>query len=107
MVSDPDGNLRYWDGQQWTPHMASQSPTRQPTAGSPVMPVPVAKTPRPQPGFRKTKGCQTLKGRSLIPSPVMTHPDRLRLDQLLVWEEKSIALAEAAWKPWSPPIKRR
>ncbi|MFT4286088.1 hypothetical protein [Nocardioides sp.] len=26
----------------------------------------------------------------------MTHPDRWRLDQLLAWEEKRIALAEAA-----------
>ncbi len=34
--------------------------------------------------------------RSLVPQPVMTHPDRWRLDQLLTWEEKRMALAEAA-----------
>lgn len=47
-------------------------------------------------GWGKTKGYQNLKDRSLIPLPVMTHPDRWRLDQLLAWEEKRIALAEAA-----------
>jgi len=31
-----------------------------------------------------------------VPPPVMTHPDRWRLDQLLAWEEKRMALAEAA-----------
>ena len=31
-----------------------------------------------------------------MPAPVMTHPDRWRLDQLLAWEEKRIELAEAA-----------
>ena len=44
----------------------------------------------------KTKGYQNLKDRSLVPAPVMTHPDRWRLDQLLHWEEKRMALAEAA-----------
>lgn len=44
----------------------------------------------------KTKGYQNLKDRSLVPAPVMTHPNRWRLDQLLAWEEKRIALAEAA-----------
>lgn len=44
----------------------------------------------------KTKGYQNLKDRSLVPPPVMTHPDRWRLDQLLAWEEKRMALAEAA-----------
>ncbi len=43
----------------------------------------------------KTKGYQNLKDRGLVPPPVMTHPDRWRLDQLLAWEEKRIALAEA------------
>lgn len=47
-------------------------------------------------GWGKTKGYQNLKDRSLVPPPVMTHPDRWRLDQLLTWEEKRIALAEAA-----------
>ncbi|MDN5745099.1 MAG: hypothetical protein L0H31_08255 [Nocardioidaceae bacterium] len=44
----------------------------------------------------KTKGYQNLKDRSLVPPPVMTHPDRWRLDQLLDWEEKRMALAEEA-----------
>jgi hypothetical protein len=44
----------------------------------------------------KTKGYQNLKDRSLVPPPVMTHPDRWRLDQLLAWEEKRMALARAA-----------
>ena len=44
----------------------------------------------------KTKGYQNLKDRSLVPAPVMTHPDRWRLDQLLAWEEKRMTLAEAA-----------
>jgi len=49
-------------------------------------------------GWGKTKGYQNLKDRDLTPPPVMTHPDRWRLDQLLAWEEKRIALAEAATK---------
>lgn len=44
----------------------------------------------------KTKGYQNLKDRDLVPPPVMTHPDRWRLDQLLAWEEKRIELAHAA-----------
>ncbi|MGH3448581.1 MAG: hypothetical protein ACRDP4_13255 [Nocardioidaceae bacterium] len=47
-------------------------------------------------GWGKTKGCQNLKDRELVPPPVMTHPDRWRLDQLLAWEERRMALAEAA-----------
>ena len=47
-------------------------------------------------GWGKTKGYQNLKDRELVPAPVMTHPDRWRLDQLLAWEEKRMALAEAA-----------
>ncbi|MEX0429083.1 hypothetical protein AB3X52_15765 [Nocardioides sp. DS6] len=47
-------------------------------------------------GWGKTKGYQNLKDRTLTPPPVMTHPDRWRLDQLLAWEEKRIASAEAA-----------
>ena len=31
-----------------------------------------------------------------MPPPVMTHPDRWRLDQLLAWEQERMALAEAA-----------
>lgn len=44
----------------------------------------------------KTKGYQNLKDRSLVPAPVMTHPDRWRLDQLLAWEEKRMAIAAEA-----------
>lgn len=47
-------------------------------------------------GWGKTKGYQNLKNRELVPPPVMTHPDRWRLDQLLAWEEKRMALAAAA-----------
>lgn len=47
-------------------------------------------------GWGKTKGYQNLKDRALIPPPVMTHPDRWRLDQLMAWEEKRMALAEEA-----------
>ena len=47
-------------------------------------------------GWGKTKGYQNLKDRDLVPPPVMVHPDRWRLDQLLSWEERRIALAEAA-----------
>ncbi|WP_432477750.1 hypothetical protein [Nocardioides sp. GXQ0305] len=47
-------------------------------------------------GWGKTKGYRNLKDRSLVPAPVMTHPDRWRLDQLLGWEEKRMELAEAA-----------
>jgi len=44
-------------------------------------------------GWGKTKGYQNLKNRSLVPPPVMTHPDRWRLDQLLAWEDRRIAAA--------------
>lgn len=47
-------------------------------------------------GWGKTKGYQNLKDRELVPAPVMIHPDRWRLDQLLAWEERRMALAEAA-----------
>jgi hypothetical protein len=47
-------------------------------------------------GWGKTKGYQNLKDRSLVPAPVMTHPDRWRLDQLLAWEEKRMERAEPA-----------
>lgn len=45
-------------------------------------------------GWGKTKGYQNLKNRDLVPPPVMTHPDRWRLDQLLSWEDRRIALAQ-------------
>jgi hypothetical protein len=47
-------------------------------------------------GWGKTRGYQNLKDRELVPPPVMTHPDRWRLDQLLSWEERRMAKAEAA-----------
>ncbi len=47
-------------------------------------------------GWGKTKGYQNLKDRELVPPPVMTHPDRWRLDQLLAWEENRMARAQAA-----------
>ncbi len=47
-------------------------------------------------GGGKTQGYQNLKDRSLVPPPGMTHPDRWRLDQLLPWEEKRMALADEA-----------
>jgi predicted DNA-binding transcriptional regulator AlpA len=46
-------------------------------------------------GWAKTKGYQNLKDRDLVPPPVMTRPDRWRIDQLLAWGERRIALAEA------------
>lgn len=45
-------------------------------------------------GWGKTKGYQNLKNRDLVPPPVMTHPDRWRLDQLLAWEDRRIAASE-------------
>lgn len=49
-------------------------------------------------GWGKTRGYQALKDRDLVPPPVMTHPDRWRLDQLLAWEDHRIesALVESA-----------
>ncbi len=47
-------------------------------------------------GWGKTKGYQNLKDRSLVPAPVMTHPDRWRLDQLLLHEERRMELAQGA-----------
>lgn len=54
-------------------------------------------------GWGKTKGYQNLKDRALVPPPVMTHPDRWRLDQLLAWEERRMTLAEAALKDLVAP----
>ena len=47
-------------------------------------------------GWGKTKGYQNLKNHELVPPPVMRHPDRWRLDQLLAREDRRIAGAEAA-----------
>jgi predicted DNA-binding transcriptional regulator AlpA len=46
-------------------------------------------------GWGKTKGYVNLKDRGLVPPPVMIHPDRWRLDQLLAWEDRRIAAAES------------
>jgi hypothetical protein len=54
-------------------------------------------------GWGKTKGYQNLKDRELVPPPVMTHPDRWRLDQLLAWEERRMAMAEAALRALVEP----
>lgn len=54
-------------------------------------------------GWGKTKGYQNLKDRERVPPPVMTHSDPWRLEQLLAWEEKRIALAEAALKALVAP----
>lgn len=54
----------------------------------------------------KTKGYQNLKDRDLVPAPVMTHPDRWRLDQLLAWEERRMAMAEAALRMLLDPDRR-
>ncbi|MEI2714527.1 MAG: hypothetical protein V9G04_14840 [Nocardioides sp.] len=53
----------------------------------------------------KTRGYQHLKECELVPPPVMTHPDRWRLDQLLEWEEKRMELVEAAME--SPVTPQR
>jgi hypothetical protein len=57
-------------------------------------------------GWGKTKGYQNLKDRSLVPAPVMANPDRWRLDQLLAWEEKRMALAEAALEALVAPGRK-
>jgi hypothetical protein len=56
-------------------------------------------------GWGKTRGYQHLKDRSEVPPPVMTHPDRWRLDQLLAWEEKRMELAEAALEALVAPAR--
>jgi hypothetical protein len=42
-------------------------------------------------GWGRAKGYANLKDRSIIPPPVMTSPDRWRMDQLLAWEDARIA----------------
>jgi hypothetical protein len=54
-------------------------------------------------GWGKTKGYQNLKDRDLVPPPVMTHPDRWRLDQLVDWEDQRIASAAIAAISQSSP----
>ncbi|MFZ5852141.1 MAG: hypothetical protein ACOYY2_12235 [Actinomycetota bacterium] len=51
----------------------------------------------------RRKGYQHLKGRELVPPPVMSYPDRWRVDQLLAGEEKRMALAEAALEAFVAP----
>jgi hypothetical protein len=46
-------------------------------------------------GWGRSKGYQNLKDRDLIPPPLMSHPDRWRLDQLLSWEDRRIEAAVA------------
>lgn len=46
-------------------------------------------------GWGKTKGYHNLKDRDLVQRPVMTHPDRWRLDQLLAWDDRRITAAES------------
>lgn len=65
-------------------------------------------------GWGKTKGYQNLKDRELVPPPVVGHPDRWRLDQLLTWEDRRIVTASIAIGPRArsaladrlPPPKR-
>jgi len=56
-------------------------------------------------GWGKTRGHLHLKGRTLIPPPVMTHPDRWRLDQLLAWVERRIRLTGAALEVLLAPVR--
>ncbi|KQY56434.1 hypothetical protein ASG90_13490 [Nocardioides sp. Soil797] len=58
-------------------------------------------------GWGKTKGYQNLKDRELVPAPVMIHPDRWRLDQLLAWEERRMAMAEAALQSLVAPDREQ
>lgn len=38
-----------------------------------------------------TRGYANLKNREITPPPVVTHPTRWRLDQLMAWEERRMA----------------
>ena len=66
-------------------------------------------------GWGKTRGYQNLKDRDLVPPPVMVHPDRWRLDQLMSWEDRRIATTEVDFTRQSaknvldllPPPKQR
>jgi hypothetical protein len=55
-------------------------------------------------GWGKTKGYQNLKDRELVPPPVMTHPDRWRLDQLMSWEDHRIESAAVESVPARPHL---
>jgi hypothetical protein len=56
-------------------------------------------------GWGKTRGYQHLKERDGVPPPVVTHPDRWRLDHLLAWEEKRMASAVAALEALAAPAR--
>lgn len=63
-------------------------------------------------GCGKTKGYQNLKDRELVPPPVMTHPNRWCLDQLLAWEERRMVMTDPDRRPETvtdllPQPKRR
>jgi hypothetical protein len=58
-------------------------------------------------GWGKTKGYENLKDRDLVPPPVMIHPDRWRLDQLLAWEDRRIATAESELRAVHEPGRDR
>lgn len=47
-------------------------------------------------GWGKTRGYQNLKDREQVPPPVVVRPMRWRLDQLMAWEDRRMALAERA-----------
>jgi hypothetical protein len=47
-------------------------------------------------GWGKTRGYQNLKDQTQVPPPAVTHPDRWRLDQLMMWEERRVASVELA-----------
>lgn len=46
-------------------------------------------------GWGKTRGYQNLKDRQQVPPPVVSRPKRWRLDQLMAWEDRKLAMAEA------------
>lgn len=46
-------------------------------------------------GWGKTRGYQNLKDRAQVPPPVVSRPKRWRLDQLMAWEDRKLAMAEA------------
>lgn len=58
-------------------------------------------------GWGKTRGYQNLKDREMIPPPVVRHPNRWRLDQLMAWEERRMKLAEAALNAIGPGARSK
>lgn len=49
--------------------------------------------------WSKTKGYQNLKDRDLVPPPVVTNPNRWRLDHLMTWENRKSNGAQSAEEP--------